>query len=85
VKTRVVLVERLSPGDQSRLSELEALVRTLDYDVASTMQQVHHADPTYQIGKGKAKELTDLVKETKAQRVVFSNQLTHPKHTSWRA
>ncbi len=76
MKTRVVLVERLSPGEQSRLGELEALVRTLDFEVASTMQQIRQADPTYQIGKGKANELADLVKEEKAQRVVFSNQLT---------
>lgn len=76
MKTRVVLVERLSPGEQSRLGELKALVQTLDFEVVSTIQQVRHPDPTYQIGKGKAKELADLVKDKKAQRVVFRNQLT---------
>ncbi|MFH1821195.1 MAG: GTPase HflX [Methanobacteriota archaeon] len=73
---RVVLVERLSPGEQSRLDELEALVRTLNLEVVSALQQVRHPDPKYQIGKGKANELADLVKSTNAQRVIFSNPLT---------
>ena len=73
---RVVLVERLSPGEQSRLDELEALVKTLKFEVVSTLQQVRHSDSTYQIGKGKADELADLVKSINAERVVFSNQLT---------
>lgn len=76
MKIRVVLVERLSPGEQSRLGELEELAQTLDFEVVSAMQQVRHPDPTYQIGRGKAKELANLVKDKKAQRVVFSNQLT---------
>jgi len=73
---RVVLVERLSPGEQSHLDELEALVRTLNFEVVSVMQQIRHPDPTYQIGRGKAKELANLVKATMAQRVVFRNQLS---------
>jgi GTP-binding protein HflX len=73
---RVVLVERLTPGEQSRLNELEALVRTLGYEVVGALQQVRQPDPAYQIGRGKAKELAELVKATGADRVVFRNQLT---------
>ena len=73
---RVVLVERRSPGEQSRLGELAALARTLDYEVAATLQQVKEPDPAYHIGKGKARELADLVKSSGAGRVVFGNQLT---------
>ncbi len=73
---RVVLVERRSHGEQSRLDELNALARTLDFEVAAVLQQVREPDPAYQIGKGKAKELAELVKENAAQRVIFGNQLT---------
>jgi GTP-binding protein HflX len=73
---RVVLVERRLPGEQSRLEELAALSRTLNYEVVGTLQQVREPDPTYNIGKGKAKELADLVKSSGAERVVSSNQLT---------
>ncbi|MEM3514233.1 MAG: GTPase HflX [Candidatus Hadarchaeum sp.] len=73
---RVILVERLLSGEQSRLNELQALVETLNYEVVAKLQQVRNPDPAYQIGKGKAKELAELVKTTKAERVVFRNQLT---------
>jgi len=39
------------------------------------MEQVRYADPGYQIGKGKAKELAALVKEKDAEKVVFDNEL----------
>jgi len=73
---RVVLVERRLPGEQSRLEELAALSRTLNYEVVATLQQVREPDPAYNIGKGKAKELADLVKSSGAERVVSDNQLT---------
>ncbi|MBC7218912.1 MAG: GTPase HflX [Hadesarchaea archaeon] len=73
---RVILVERLAPGEQSRLNELQALAETLNYEVVGTLQQVRNPDPAYQIGKGKAKELAELVKATGAEMVVFRNQLT---------
>jgi len=39
------------------------------------MEQLRQADPSYQIGRGKAQELTDLVKEKKAERIIFDNEL----------
>jgi GTP-binding protein HflX len=39
------------------------------------MEQVREADPSYQIGSGKVKELADLVSEKQAERVVFGNEL----------
>lgn len=39
------------------------------------MEQVRQADPSYQIGKGKAKELSELVKEKKAEKIIFDNEL----------
>jgi GTP-binding protein HflX len=73
---RVVLVERRLPGEQSRLEELGALCRTLNYEIVGTLQQVREPDPAYNIGRGKAKELADLIRKTGAERVVSGNQLT---------
>jgi len=39
------------------------------------MEQVRHADPSYQIGSGKVEELADLVKDKKAERIIFDNEL----------
>ncbi len=39
------------------------------------MEQVRNADPSYQIGRGKAHELGDLVKEKKVERIIFDNEL----------
>lgn len=73
---RVVLAERRSPGDQSRLEELGALARTMNYEVTATLHQVREPDPAYQIGRGKVMELADIVKSNRAERVIFCNQLT---------
>jgi len=41
----------------------------------SQMEQVRERDPSYQIGSGKAKELAQMVKATKAEKVIFDNEL----------
>ena len=73
---RVVLVERRPRGEASTLQELAALARTLEHEVVGTIEQIGDPDPAYNIGKGKAEELAKLVKASKAERVIFSNQLT---------
>jgi len=72
---RVVLVERRSPDEPSRLQELAALSETLGHEVVGTLEQVRKPDPAYHIGSGKAKELARLVKSTGAERVIFGNAL----------
>jgi len=39
------------------------------------MEQVRERDPSYQIGSGKAKELAEMVEATKAEKVIFDNEL----------
>jgi GTP-binding protein HflX len=39
------------------------------------MEQVRERDPSFQIGRGKAKELADMVKANKAEKVIFDNEL----------
>lgn len=72
---RVVLVERLSPYESSKLDELAALAGTLEYEVVDELTQTREPDPTYHIGKGKAEELAERVESTDAERVIFANPL----------
>jgi GTP-binding protein HflX len=58
------------------LQELAALARTLEHEVVGAIEQIREPDPAYNIGRGKAEELAQLAKASKAERVIFSNQLT---------
>ena len=40
-----------------------------------TLEQVRKPDPKYQIGRGKVQELAELVAKTKAERIIFDNDL----------
>jgi GTP-binding protein HflX len=39
------------------------------------LEQVRKRDPSYQIGSGKTEELAKLVKLTKAEKIIFDNEL----------
>ena len=41
-----------------------------------SIEQVRQRDPRYQIGRGKASELAEMVKNTGAEKVIFDNDLT---------
>jgi len=70
------LAERRDPGKLSALPEMEALAKTLGYEVVEKISQVREPDPAYQIGRGKVKEIKDAVRLHGAERVIFANQLT---------
>lgn len=72
---KVILVERLSAHESSKLNELAALAETLDYNVVEMMNQTREPDPTYHIGSGKVEELAQRVNETEAEKVIFANPL----------
>ena len=73
---KVLLVERRSPGQPSRMDELCALCRTLGYEIAGKVEQVREPDPAYQVGEGKAREIAARVRELGIQKVIFGNPLT---------
>jgi GTP-binding protein HflX len=58
------------------LDELRSLAKAAGYTIVSSLEQVRKRDPRYQIGRGKTRELTDLVKETGAEKLIFDNELT---------
>lgn len=45
------------------------------YTIAGQMEQMRPQDGGFQIGRGKAGELAELVKEVNAERVIFDNEL----------
>jgi GTP-binding protein HflX len=58
------------------LDELRSLAQAAGYTIVSSLEQVRKRDPRYQIGRGKTRELADLVKETGAEKLIFDNELT---------
>jgi GTP-binding protein HflX len=58
------------------LDELRSLAKAAGYAIVSSLEQIRNRDPRYQIGRGKIRELADLVKETSAEKIIFDNVLT---------
>jgi GTP-binding protein HflX len=81
LKERVVVVgvqldERNGHDTDSSLDELESLVASAGGEVVGRLaQKRHRPDPATFIGKGKVAEVTEEVKLTKADTVVFDEEL----------
>jgi GTP-binding protein HflX len=54
---------------------LKSLAEAADYNVVGHVEQIRRPDAGFQIGKGKADELAELVDEVNAERVIFDNEL----------
>ncbi|MGZ4849978.1 MAG: GTPase HflX [Candidatus Bathyarchaeia archaeon] len=57
------------------MDELKRLAEAAGYLVVGTLEQTRPPDARYQIGAGKVEELTQLVEETGAGKVIFDNNL----------
>ena len=73
--TRAIIVQRRKRDERSSLSELKSLAESAGYVVVDSVEQVRRPDPGYQIGAGKAAELTRLVRDLRADRLIFDNSL----------
>jgi GTP-binding protein HflX len=73
---KAIIVQRRLPSDRSSLDELESLAKAAGYTVAGSLEQVRRRDSRYQIGRGKTRELAELVKESGAEKIIFDNELT---------
>lgn len=58
------------------MDELKRLAESAGYAVVDKMEQTRPRDARYQIGPGKVEELTQLVKEKEAKKVIFDNPLS---------
>jgi GTP-binding protein HflX len=54
---------------------LKSLAEAAGYTVEGYIEQLRRPDAGFQIGKGKANELAELVEEVNAERVIFDNEL----------
>ena len=54
---------------------MKSLAEAADYNVVGQIEQIRRPDAGFQIGKGKAGELAQLVEEVTAERVIFDNEL----------
>ncbi|RLF12898.1 MAG: GTPase HflX [Thermoprotei archaeon] len=71
-----VLVECQDPNQPPRIDELETLARSRGYYVVGRLvQRRSKPDPAFVIGRGKLKELKNMVKGLGAGNVIFANTL----------
>ena len=77
---RSILVQRRKNYERSNLDELTSLAIAAGYSVVGCLEQMRGVDSNFQIGRGKAEELAELVKKLSAEKVIFENELT-PRQT----
>ena len=68
-------MQRRLSNEHSSLNELKSLAQSAGYTVVGEMEQVREQDSRYQIGRGKALELADMVTEKNAEKAIFDNEL----------
>ena len=61
--------------EESSLDELKRLAEAAGYTVVGTLEQTRPPDARYQIGAGKVEELSQMVNETGAGKIIFDNNL----------
>ena len=57
------------------MEELKSLAEAAGYTVVGSVEQVRRPDSRYQIGRGKAEEIADLVSKLGAEKIIFGNEL----------
>lgn len=57
------------------MKELKSLAEAAGYTVVADVEQIRKADPRFQVGKGKVREIARLVEEHNAQKIIFDNKL----------
>ncbi len=77
-KERAVLVAAMLGGDRGdNLAELTALAESAGAIVAGRVQQkIRKPNPAFYVGKGKAEDLANRVKQLNADVVIFDNDLS---------
>lgn len=62
-------------SEKTDFVEINSLAEAAGYDIVGSIDQLRKADPRFHIGKGKAEELAELVKDLRAEKVIFDNDL----------
>jgi GTP-binding protein HflX len=72
---KAIIVQRWEEGGRGSLDELKSLAESAGYEVVGALEQVRREDPSYHIGRGKAEELSKLVRDLMVDKVIFGNLL----------
>ena len=80
-ENRVILVKRTNPrADPERgeylFEELRELTKAAGYVPVGELTQTRFPDSRYQLGRGKIEELAELVRQNRAEKVIFYNKLS---------
>lgn len=68
-------MQRRLRDEPNGLKELESLGEVAGYVTIATVEQIRKPDASFQIGRGKVEELAQLVREKKAEKIIFDNRL----------
>ncbi|MFP3984499.1 MAG: GTPase HflX [Candidatus Bathyarchaeia archaeon] len=68
-------MQRRLRDEPSSLKELRSLAEAAEYTVVASLEQIRKPDPRFQIGKGKVKEIAQMVREHNAEKIIFDNDL----------
>ncbi len=69
------MVQRRLRDEPSGLKELESLGEAAGYVTVAAIEQIRKPDARFQIGRGKVKEIAQLVREREAEKIIFDNRL----------
>ena len=72
---KAVLVEVLQRRSNSKIKELEELAESSGYQVVRKVVQKRRPDPTYLMGKGKVREIKEIIDQHDANTIIFANTL----------
>ncbi|MCR4617524.1 MAG: GTPase HflX [Lachnospiraceae bacterium] len=77
LKTENIEFREINSSFEHSMTEMKALIEACDMEVVSTLTQVlEHPEAGTYLGKGKARELAEMVEEYKAQYCVFEGNLS---------
>jgi GTP-binding protein HflX len=80
-ESRIILAKRTAPNSDSErednsFQELNELAKAAGYSPVARLMQTRFPDSRYQLGRGKIEELSELVRSTGAEKVIFYNRLS---------
>ena len=72
---RVILVQRRTRKEKNRLYELKELAIAAGYEPVLIIEQIREPDPKYNIGRGKVREIKEIIESNHIDKVIFYNDL----------
>jgi len=73
---KALLIEVVKSINHNRTKEFIELVKAAGYEIVGILQQLRRSpDPAYYLGKGKAKELVEMIKALKPDKIIFNKEL----------